>query len=62
MRFNPAGEDSGKLEQVAVTVEANPNGKLVVTSGLEAGDEIASAGLTHLSDGQSVRRFRGIDQ
>lgn len=62
LRFTPAGEDSGELEQVPVTIEASQNGQLLITSGLEAGDEIASAGLTHLSDGQSVRRFRGIDQ
>jgi multidrug efflux pump subunit AcrA (membrane-fusion protein) len=62
LRFTPAGADSGTLEQVPVTVKANQNGQLLITSGLEAGDEIASAGLTQLSDGQPVRRFRGIDQ
>ena len=62
LRFTPAGEETGTLSRVPVTVGANPNGQLSVTSGLEAGDEIVSAGLTHLSDGQNVRRFRGFEQ
>ncbi|WP_374635503.1 efflux RND transporter periplasmic adaptor subunit [Paracoccus sp. (in: a-proteobacteria)] len=62
LRFTPEGEDGGKLTQVPVTIEASERGQIVVTSGLEAGDEIVSAGLTHLSDGQAVKRFRGIGQ
>lgn len=62
LRFTPDGENAGKLARVPVTIEATERGQIKVTSGLEAGDEIASAGLTHLSDGQSVRRFRGIGQ
>ena len=62
LRFTPADADAGTLARVPVTVAANQNGQLTITSGLQAGDEIVSAGLTHLTDGQSVRRFRGMGQ
>lgn len=62
LRFTPEGADAGTLARVPVTVSATPNGQLAVTSGLEPGDEIVSAGLPHLSDGQSVRRFPGFEQ
>lgn len=62
LRFAAEGEETGRLVRVPVTIAADQNGQITLTSGVEAGDEIAAAGLSHLSDDQSVKRFRGIDQ
>ncbi|MFQ8433252.1 efflux RND transporter periplasmic adaptor subunit [Amaricoccus sp. W119] len=62
LRYEPAGEEAGVLARVPVTVGVTDRGQIKVTEGLEPGDEIVSAGLAALSDGQAVRRFKGFEQ
>lgn len=62
LRYEPAGAENGTLARVPVTIGTTDRGQIAVTSGLEPGDEIVSAGLTALSDGQAVRRFKGFEQ
>lgn len=62
LRFDPGEGDSGRLSRVAVEIEATDTGDIAVTSGLNRGDLIVSAGLFQLADGQSVRRFKGFEE
>ena len=54
------GEDTGTLSQVAITIEPDEAGFVVVTDGLSAGDEVVGAGVAQLADGQTVSRFLGF--
>lgn len=52
--------DQGTLIRTPVTFEVTQNGALSITSGLQDGAEIVSAGVGTLRDGQTVRRFTGF--
>ena len=60
MRFEPGDDGSGTVTEVPVTVGANRDGMLVVSDGIEPGDEIVRSGAHSLDDGQVVRRFEGF--
>ena len=62
MRFIPRDDATGTLEQVAVTITPNRDGRVQVLSGIEPGDEILRTGVQSVSDGQVVRRFTGFSQ
>ena len=55
-RFVYVVNDSNKVVSTPVTIEANNDGKVfVVTSGLKAGDRIATEGVgTKLKDGMTI--------
>ncbi|MEM9229261.1 MAG: efflux RND transporter periplasmic adaptor subunit [Pseudomonadota bacterium] len=58
--FKPGDGDLGTLEERVVEAQVSDRGGFEVVSGLEAGEEIVSAGVMTLSDGQAVRRFTGF--
>lgn len=60
MQFQPAGAAEGTVRKIAVEVETDDNGFLVLKSGLDAGSEIVAAGASGLTDGEAVRRFDGF--
>ncbi|MCV6594518.1 MAG: efflux RND transporter periplasmic adaptor subunit [Silicimonas sp.] len=60
MIFEPAGADEGTVRAVPVTVEPDAEGKLVITSGVEPGQEIVASGAGYLNEGETVRRFTGF--
>ncbi len=60
MRFLPGDGMNGTLEEVPVTVEADRDGLLHVTDGLDPGDQIVRTGAHAVADGQQVRRFEGF--
>ena len=63
MVFDGGPEDeTGTLRLVPVDIQPDDDGRVVVTSGLEAGVEIVALGVARLQDGQSVRRFAGFTQ
>ncbi len=62
MRFVPSDDTSGTLEEVAVTIEPDRDGRVMVLSGLEPGDEILRTGAQTVADGEVVRRFVGFSQ
>jgi len=51
-------EDAGTVSRAPVTVGAIMGPYLPVTDGLSVGDQIVSAGVAYLSDGQAVRPLR----
>jgi multidrug efflux pump subunit AcrA (membrane-fusion protein) len=55
-------DETGTLRLVPVDIRPDDDGRVVVTSGLEAGVEIVALGVSRLKDGQSVRRFAGFTQ
>ncbi|HCQ65668.1 MAG TPA: efflux RND transporter periplasmic adaptor subunit [Rhodobacteraceae bacterium] len=55
-------DEAGTLRQVPVEIRPDDNGRVLVTSGLEAGAEIVALGVAVLEDGQTVRRFAGFAQ
>ena len=60
MVFEPAGADEGTVTSVPVSIAPAPDGSMLVTEGLEAGQEIVAAGAQFLSDGDAVARFNGF--
>ncbi|WP_120501075.1 efflux RND transporter periplasmic adaptor subunit [Roseovarius sp. EL26] len=60
MVFEPTGEGQGTVSSHAVEITPSNKGEVQVISGLNPGDEIAAAGASELSDGQTVRRFTGF--
>lgn len=62
MRYVPRDDETGVLEEVAVTIVPNRDGLVTVTDGVSAGDEILRTGAQAVSDGQVVRRFAGFSQ
>ena len=62
MRYVPLDDDTGELEEVAVTIMPNRDGLVTITDGITAGDEILRTGAQAVSDGQVVRRFAGFSQ
>lgn len=60
MRFVPGAGTTGRVEEVAVTLEPTRDGRFQVTEGLAVGDEIVRAGAHLLDDGETVRRFAGF--
>ncbi len=59
MRFVPGDGDTGRVEEIPVTVEPDHNGDIVVVAGLAPGDVIVRTGAHALRDGDDVRRFNG---
>ena len=62
MRYVPLDDDTGELEEVAVTIMPNRDGLVTITDGIAAGDEILRTGDQAVSDGQVDRRFSGFSQ
>lgn len=60
MVFTAQADDTGVLKRADVQIEATPDGRLTIVSGLEGGEEIVAAGVNVLNDGQTVRRFTGF--
>ncbi|MEL7277191.1 MAG: efflux RND transporter periplasmic adaptor subunit [Pseudomonadota bacterium] len=60
--FDSADGQTGTLRATAVDVAVSETGDFHIVSGLDAGAEIAVAGVNSLDDGQSVRRFNGFGQ
>lgn len=60
MVFEPTSDDQGTMSPRAVEITPSNKGEVQVVSGLNPGDEIAAAGASELSDGQTVRRFTGF--
>lgn len=64
MVFTPKGDDkegdTGTVQERAVKIAANREGKFEVLEGLETGEEIALTGANALENGQTVRRFSGF--
>lgn len=61
--FDAGPEDeTGTLRAVPVEIRPDDNGRVLVTSGLEAGAEIVALGVSRLHDGETVRRFAGFAQ
>lgn len=56
--FNP---DTSRVERRDVTVGGLRENMIMVTQGLEEGDQVASAGVSFLKDGQEVRLLTGAD-
>ena len=48
-------EESSTVKKRTVTVGGVRDNRLVVTEGIAAGDILASAGVSYLSDGQKVK-------
>lgn len=59
MVFTPEGDTNGTVNQRAVDIETPDGTTIVVTAGLEPGEEIVATGVHQLEDGDSVRRFTG---
>ena len=60
MVFEPVGADTGAVTLRQVSLMPNRDGDFEVTQGLSEGDEIVTAGVYALQDGQNVRRFSGF--
>ena len=60
MVFREARGDEGVLEARRVTLAVGSGGEFEVTEGLNIGEEIVVAGAGALTDGATVRRFRGL--
>lgn len=61
MVFEPAEGDTGTVRRKTVEVEATHDGRFRVVSGLQAGTPIVVAGASQLRDGQTVRRYAGVE-
>ena len=62
MVFRDRGDGEGTVERRPVGVSVSDSGGFHVTSGLEAGEEVVTAGVAALQDGQTVRRFTGFPE
>jgi RND family efflux transporter MFP subunit len=61
MVFVPEADGNvGTIKKTPVEISPNVNGDVLVTSGLNEGDEIVVAGVPLLSDGTRVTRFTGF--
>ena len=60
MQFTPAGADVGTVTWTPVVSEPEQSGLVLISDGLETGDEIVLTGGGSLQDGQDVRRFTGF--
>lgn len=60
MLFEPSGADQGTVRAQPVTVAPDPDGQVIVTSGLEPGMDIIVSGATQLAEGDQVTRFTGF--
>ncbi len=60
MLFSPTGPDEGTVSEVAVDIRPTATGAVQVIGGLEAGQEIVSAGAAKLTPGDRVMRFAGF--
>lgn len=60
MVFSPTGADEGTVAAVAISIEPGTRGEVLVTDGLEAGQEIIASGANLLTDGDRVKRFSGF--
>lgn len=62
MLFEPVADtaDEGVVTLHPVEITPAPDGSLLVSSGLEAGQQVVASGLSRLTDGQQVRRFSGF--
>ncbi len=59
--FTPTGADEGTLTKTKVALNADDRGFLALIGGVDPDAEIVAAGLSSLSDGQTVRRFAGFN-
>ncbi|MCH8552686.1 MAG: efflux RND transporter periplasmic adaptor subunit [Natronospirillum sp.] len=59
MVYTPTGEDTGRVERRAVSIDTPDGTTIRVVSGLGPGEEIVAAGAHLLDEGQAVRRFTG---
>ena len=59
MVFTAEDNDAGTVNQRAVDIETPDGTTIVVTAGLEPGEEIVATGVHQLEDGAPVRRFTG---
>ncbi len=50
----------GKVSRTPIEAKPAENGDFIVTAGLQAGQQIVSAGASHVEDGQAVRPFTGL--
>lgn len=60
MLFTPGQNGDGTVAATPISIEPSTNGAVVVTSGLQAGQEIVASGAHLLTDGDSVKRFTGF--
>ncbi len=60
MLFSPSGANEGTVSQVPIEIQPTNTGKVQVTRGLVAGQEIVAAGAAGLNPGDRVRRFTGF--
>jgi membrane fusion protein, multidrug efflux system len=51
---------SGTIKKVPIEATSNSRGDFMVTSGIDAGSEVAVAGIHSLVDGQKVMRAEGL--
>lgn len=58
--FTPNGADEGTVSLREIAITPNAKGQVLVTSGLEPGEEIIASGAAYLEDGATVRRFTGF--
>ncbi|KAA9008025.1 efflux RND transporter periplasmic adaptor subunit [Histidinibacterium aquaticum] len=63
MVFEPSEEDAdiGTVTRTPIEIEMRESGEIVMTEGPPAGTEIVATGAPLLDDGQTVRRFTGIE-
>lgn len=59
MIFEPAGAEVGRVALLPVKIRTDDGSTIIVTEGLEPGQEFVAAGAHLLRDGQRVRRFAG---
>jgi RND family efflux transporter MFP subunit len=62
MVFQSEDGETGSVQKTPVTLQATPASSVIVTAGLEPGQEIVAAGASQLADGQNVRRFTGFSR
>ncbi|MCY4007199.1 MAG: efflux RND transporter periplasmic adaptor subunit [Rhodobacteraceae bacterium] len=60
MVFTPVGADQGRVAVRPIEIMPTSHGEVMVTKGLEVGEEIIAAGAALLADGDEVRRFVGF--
>ena len=61
MVFSPTSEKLGVIRSAPVTIAASTDGRVIVTEGLNAGDEVVASGAAMLAEGETVRRFEGFE-
>ncbi len=62
MLFEPGDGDTGTVRRQPVALEAGADGEFLAETTMAAGTEIVVSGAQSLSDGQTVRRFRGFSE